>query len=77
MSVVNEGEAFVAEGDDPSQTARDLLAAAEAADLDPSVVKVAAGYQGFIVPDSIAPTDPVPDPEAKSTRSTKSSTDKK
>jgi spore coat polysaccharide biosynthesis protein SpsF (cytidylyltransferase family) len=60
---VNEGEAFVA-GDD-TDTAQKLLEAAEKAGLDPSVVRLAAGDGGFIVPEALAP------------RSKKSTTDKK
>jgi hypothetical protein len=50
---VNEGEAFVA-GDDP-QTAKGLLEAAEKAGLDPSVVRLASGDGGFVVPEELAP----------------------
>lgn len=45
---VNEGEAFVAGLD--SDTAQKLLAAAEKAGLDPSVVRAAPGDGGFVVP---------------------------
>ena len=70
---VNEGEAFVANGDDPSETARNLLEAAEKAGLDPAVVRTASSDGGFIVPEELAPK---PKAAAKKTTATKS-TDKK
>lgn len=45
---VNEGEAFVAGTD--AETAQQLLDAAQKAGLDASVVRVAPGDGGFIVP---------------------------
>lgn len=69
---VNEGEAFV-EGTDP-ETAQKLLAAAEKAGLDPSVVRVAPGDGGFIVPEALA-DKPKPKPKATTEKST--STDEK
>lgn len=45
---------FVSDNGDQVATAGALLAAAEAADLDPSVVQVLPGFQGFIVPPEIA-----------------------
>lgn len=63
---VNEGEAFVA-GNDP-ETAKGLLEAAEKAGLDPSVVRLAPGDGGFVVPEELAP---------KKTASKSKSTDKK
>jgi hypothetical protein len=70
MTTVNEGEAFVA-GDD-SEAAQKLLAAAEKAGLDPSVVRVSPGDGGFIVPEELAPK-----PKSSEKPATKSTTDKK
>lgn len=67
---VNEGEAFVAGTD--AETAQKLLAAAEKAGLDPSVVRTAPGDGGFIVPDSLVSTE---DDKPRTTK--KSTTDKK
>jgi hypothetical protein len=69
---VNEGEAFVANGEDVSETARELLEAAEKAGLDPSVVRAASSDGGFIVPEELAPK---PKAAAKKTTTAKSKTD--
>ncbi|MET0488738.1 MAG: hypothetical protein ABWZ30_05475 [Jiangellaceae bacterium] len=62
---VNEGEAFVAGGD--TETAQKLLAAAEKAGLDPSVVRYSADG-GFVVPEELAPKPKASDkPAAKTT----------
>jgi hypothetical protein len=47
-------------GDDRA-TARSLLEAADAASLPPSVVRVAAGFRGFVVPEELAPAGPALD----------------
>ena len=66
---VNEGEAFVAGTD--SETAQRLLAAAEKAGLDPSVVRVSPGDGGFVVPEELAdkpkPRKPTADKAAAET----------
>ena len=68
---VNEGEAFVAGLD--SDTAQQLLAAAEKAGLDPSVVRVSSADGGFVVPEELAPKPKSPEKPA----ARKSTTDKK
>lgn len=69
---VNEGEAFV-EGTD-AETAKKLLAAADKAGLSPSVVRVAPGDGGFIVPEALVDK---PKPKAKTTTTTEKSADEK
>jgi hypothetical protein len=58
---VYESVAFVENDDDPSGTAQALLEAAEAAGMPASVVRVAPGYDGFYVPQSLGddPDDPL------------------
>jgi len=62
---VNEADGFVPNGEDSEATARSLLEAAQAADLDPSVVRVAPGFGGYFVPASLAAP---PDPPASEAR---------
>lgn len=70
---VNPGEVFVAGLD--AATARRLLAAAEDAGMDPSVVRVDPGG-GFVVPEALVAPAPAPAPKRKTTARRKTTTNK-